>query len=74
MNARIFYFDLIKTIFCDLIKSCTFSMGNQCICLITVYTMHLVDMKFGESVCDINWRVFSMATRAIQITYGYGQV
>lgn len=23
----------------------------------TIYTVHLVDIKFGELVCDINWRV-----------------
>ena len=43
----------------------------------TVYTVHLAylaDIKFGKLVCDVNWRVFSIGTRAIQITYGYKRV
>ena len=35
---------------------------------ITVYAVHLADIKFGELVCDVNWRIFSLATRVIQIT------
>ena len=33
-----------------------------------VYPVHLADIKFGELVRDVNWRVFSLVTRAI---YGY---
>ena len=36
--------------------------------------VHLVDIKFGELVSDVNWQVFSLATRDIQIMYEYGQV
>ena len=38
---------------------------------IVVYAVHLLDIQFGKLVCDINWWVFSLVTRAIQITYGY---
>ena len=40
----------------------------------TVYTVYLADIKYGELVCDVYWWVFNLATRAVQITYGYGQV
>ena len=35
----------------------------------TVYMVHLADIKFSESVCDVNWQVFSLASRVIQIMY-----
>ena len=25
--------------------------------------VHLVDIKFGELVCDVNWWIFSLATK-----------
>ena len=38
----------------------------------TVYAVHLVDIKFGELVCDINWQIFSLATRVDYVTnHGY---
>ena len=40
----------------------------------TVYTVHLVDIKLGELVCDVNWWIFSLATRVIQIMYVYKQL
>ena len=33
----------------------------------------MADIEFGELVCDVNWRVFSLVTRAIQIMYEYRQ-
>ena len=30
----------------------------------TSYMVHLVDIKFGEFICDVNWWVFSLATRS----------
>ena len=37
----------------------------------TVYEVLLADIKLGELVCDVNWRVFSLVRRAIQVMYGY---
>ena len=34
----------------------------------TIHMVHLVDIKFGKLVFDVNWWVFSLVTRAIQIT------
>ena len=40
----------------------------------TVYAVHLLKIKFGKLVCDMNWLVFSSATKAFQIMYVYGRV
>ena len=40
-----------------------FAINNYRIC--STFGRHM----FGKLVCDVNWRVFGLAARAIQITY-----
>ena len=33
---------------------------------LTVYAVHLKDIKFGKLIYDVSWRIFNLATRVIQ--------